>query len=120
MAAVARHWRTRATADMPQVVWSRAALRDLDRVLSFLADHSEPAAKRAAKMIDEATQLLTTHPEAGRPALDMPVEFREWVVKFGRGAYLIFYSFSDGNVVILALRHSRELGYSVRLPFPDL
>ncbi len=104
---------------MPQVVWSRTALRDLARVIDFVAEHSEKAAQRAAKLIDEAAHLLTIHPEAGRPALDMPSEFREWVVKFGRGAYLIFYRYADGKIVILALRHSRELGYSFRPPISE-
>jgi hypothetical protein len=38
-------------------------------------------------------------------------EFREWVIEFGSGAYLALYRYDGKEVVILAVRHGRELGY---------
>ena len=40
----------------------------------------------------------------------MPLEFREWVIEFGSGAYVALYHYGK-QVVILAVRHGREAGY---------
>ncbi len=37
--------------------------------------------------------------------------FREWVIEFGRGAYLALYHYDGEEVVILGVRHGRESGY---------
>lgn len=42
---------------------------------------------------------------------DMPLEFREWPVSFGAGAYVVFYRFDEVSVTILNVKHSREMGY---------
>lgn len=41
----------------------------------------------------------------------MAVEFREWPIEFGSGGYVALYRFDGKDVVILAVRHSREAGY---------
>ena len=38
----------------------------------------------------------------------MPLGFREWMIKFGRGAYIVLYHYDDKQVVLLTVRHSRE------------
>jgi plasmid stabilization system protein ParE len=57
-------------------------------------------------------KLLGKHPEMGRPVEELPVEFREWVIGFGAGAYVAIYRFDGKEVVILAVRHGREAGFS--------
>jgi len=47
----------------------------------------------------------------GRPADDLPAEFREFIVPFGSSAYIIMYRVEPGLVAILAIRHAREAGY---------
>jgi plasmid stabilization system protein ParE len=47
----------------------------------------------------------------GRPLEEMPTEFREWVIRFGNGAYVTLYHYDGKEVVILAIRHGREAGY---------
>jgi plasmid stabilization system protein ParE len=42
---------------------------------------------------------------------DLPPEFREWVIEFGSGSYVVSYRFDGSQVTILALRHGREAGY---------
>lgn len=41
----------------------------------------------------------------------MDSEFREWRIAFGDSGYLVLYRFQDARVVILAVRHGRELGF---------
>ncbi|HEV2214264.1 MAG TPA: type II toxin-antitoxin system RelE/ParE family toxin [Terracidiphilus sp.] len=96
---------------MPRLKWSPAALRDVERLHAFLASKSREAAGRAIKSIREGVRMLSTHPEAGRPFEDLPIEFREWVIEFGQGAYVVLYHFDGKEVVLLAVRHGREAGY---------
>jgi plasmid stabilization system protein ParE len=42
---------------------------------------------------------------------EMPPEFREWIIEFGHGAYVVLYHFDGKEAVILAVRHGREAGY---------
>jgi plasmid stabilization system protein ParE len=96
---------------MPRLKWSQAALRDLTRLHDFLAPKSRDAAKRAIRSIRQGVKALAKHPEIGRPADELPVEFREWVIEFGQGAYVALYHYDGKQVAILAVRHGREAGY---------
>lgn len=96
---------------MPRVKWSEHALRDVARLHDFLAARNRDAARRAIKTIRQGIKVLGKRPKIGRPLDELPMEFREWVVEFGSGAYVILYHCDGKNVVILAIRHSREAGY---------
>ncbi|OCC03939.1 plasmid stabilization protein [Labrys sp. WJW] len=91
---------------MPQVIFSPAAFRDLERLRAFLNSKSRLAAKRAAATI---IQTLAAHPEIGRPIPG--AEERELVITFGRDGYVALYRYDGDKVVILAIRHGREAGY---------
>jgi plasmid stabilization system protein ParE len=39
------------------------------------------------------------------------VDFREWVIEFGSGAYVVLYRYDGREIVILAVRHGREAEY---------
>lgn len=69
------------------------------------------AARRAIKAIRQGVKTLGKHPEVGRPVEELPPEFREWVIDFGRGAYVALYHCDGKEIVILAVRHGREVGY---------
>jgi plasmid stabilization system protein ParE len=96
---------------MPRLRWSQAALLDVARVRAFLAPKSRDAAKRAVKAIRQGVKVLGKHPEIGRPVEEFPLEFREWVIDFGHGAYVALYPYDGKQIVILAVRHGRESGY---------
>jgi plasmid stabilization system protein ParE len=96
---------------MPRLKWTPQSLRDVVRLHDFLAPKSGDAAMRAVKAIRQGVKLLGEHPEMGRPVEDLPEEFREWVIEFGSGAYLVLYRFDHREIVILAIRHGREAGY---------
>jgi len=96
---------------MPRLIWSQPALLDVARLHAFLVPKSREAAKRAIKAIRQGIKALGKHPEIGRPVEEMPLEFREWVIDFGSGAYVALYHYDGKQIVILAVRHGREAGY---------
>jgi plasmid stabilization system protein ParE len=81
------------------------------RLYRFLSPKSASAANRAVATIRASVKLLATHPEIGRSVEEMAPEFREWVIEFGQGAYVVLYHYDGHEVVILAVRHGREAGY---------
>jgi plasmid stabilization system protein ParE len=96
---------------MPRLIWSPCAQRDVARLHAFLELKNRDAAMRAVKAIRHGVHLLAAHPEVGRPADEMPPEFREWLIDFGNSAYIVLYRYDGGDVVILAVRHGSEAGY---------
>ena len=96
---------------MSRLRWSQPALLDVARLQDFLAPKSPDAAKRAVKAVRQGVKALSTHSEIGRPLEELPLEFREWVIEFGHGAYIALYHYDGKQIVILAVRHGREAGY---------
>lgn len=96
---------------MPPVKYSLEALRDLQRLKNFLALKSPMAAERAKKTIISSLRILEQQPYAGKAMRDMPEQFREWNIRFGKSGYIAFY-YTDKNIVtILAIRHQKEASY---------
>ena len=96
---------------MPHLIWSRLALLDVQRLYRFLADKNIDAAKRAIKTVRQGVKVLGHQPGIGRPVDDMPEEFREWLIDFGDSGYVARYRFNGETVIILAVRHQKEIGY---------
>ena len=96
---------------MPQLIWSPAALRDVQRLYRFLAEKNAEAARRAAKTIREAVQIIAQQPGIGRPADDMDPDYREWIIDYGDSGYVALYHYDGQEAVILAVRHQPEAGY---------
>jgi plasmid stabilization system protein ParE len=92
-------------------VWTPRALADLDPLHRFLAERDRDAARRAVRAMRAGMRLIEAHPEAGRPVDGMDPEFRERWIAFGRSGYLALYRLDGQRVVVLAVRHGRELGY---------
>jgi len=96
---------------MPRLKWSENALRELTRLYDFLSSKNRDAARRAIQAIRRGLKLLSGNPQIGRPIDELPPEFREWIVEFGQGAYVVLYRYDGKEVVLLAIRHGREAGY---------
>jgi plasmid stabilization system protein ParE len=96
---------------MPHLIWSPAALLDIQRLYRFLAAQHLDAAKRAVKLIRESVQIIAQQPAIGRPIEEMELEFREWPISFGDSGYVVLYRYDGKSAVILAVRHQKEVGY---------
>ncbi|HEX8168421.1 MAG TPA: type II toxin-antitoxin system RelE/ParE family toxin [Beijerinckiaceae bacterium] len=89
------------------VVLSARAERDVERLWAFLASRNPRAADRFLHEIERAYRSLGDFPERGRPVRG---RFRELVLPFGRGAYVLRYTVSAGRrtVVVVRVWHGRE------------
>ena len=96
---------------MPSVRFAPAAIRDLNRLSQFLRTKNPVAAKRAGEAITKAVQILGFQPQIGRTVEDMTDDYREWLITFGDSGYLARYRFDGEFVIILAVRHQKEVGY---------
>lgn len=96
---------------MPQVRFTHAALRDLERLREFLRPKNPAAAQRAAIAIKKTIQMLSQHPQIGRPVENMEPEYRELLIDFGDSGYIALYRLDGDLVTVLALRHQKECGY---------
>jgi len=96
---------------MSRLIWSAAALTDVQRAYRFLATKNVLAAREAVKTIRQSINILNQHPEVGRPIEEMEPEYREWPIPFGSSGYIALYRFDSLSVIIVALRHQREVGY---------
>lgn len=95
---------------MAQIVYSRNAIANLERVFAFLLEQDPQAAIASAAAIREAVGLLANHPMIGRR---IEGEIRELVISFGKTGYVALYRFLPmrEEVRILAIRHQRELDF---------
>lgn len=95
---------------MASVVYSRRALDDLERLLSFLAREDTSAAVRSAAAIRTGVSMLASHPLVGRIRHG---DIRELVISFGKTGYVALYRFVPhrAEVRVLGFRHQRELDF---------
>ena len=92
---------------MPQIILSAKAIRDLQRIRSYLRQFNEDTAQKAAVAIIETTNLLLTAPNLGKLLEDMP-EYRQLIAKFGAGTFTICYRLDFDSIIIVAIKHSKE------------
>lgn len=96
---------------MARLIYSRAALESLERLVDFLLDSDPAAALGTIDLIEGAVHTLEDHPLIGRPA---EAALRELLISRGRTGYVALYSFERAHdtVLVLAIRHQREAGYT--------
>lgn len=92
-----------------EIVWLPSAATDVARLREFIQEKNPQAAQRAASRIKDAVQILRENPEAGKPVEDM-VAFRDLVIPFGNGNYVLRYREELTRVVIVRVRHNKEEG----------
>jgi plasmid stabilization system protein ParE len=87
--------------------WSHEALVDLDRFAEFLdREHPSLAAIVATEIINKA-QVLSEHPELGRP-ISGRKEYRQIVLQVLGATYVFQYRFDGARLVMLRVFHARE------------
>ena len=96
---------------MTDLVYTDQALVDLERLSDFLLEADPQAAQDTAVLVFDALEILVQHPEMGRK---VHCGQRELVISRGRTGYLALYRFLPhiDCIVVLALRHQREAGYT--------
>jgi addiction module RelE/StbE family toxin len=94
-----------------RLIYSAQALTDLERLVDFLVESDPAAALKTVRLIEEAVTLLRNHPLLGHPAEE---GMRELIISRGQTGYIALYSFEAAHdaVLILAVRHQREVGYA--------
>lgn len=95
---------------MAHIIYSLRALADLERLTDFLQEENPTAAAQTVNLITEAVQILDNHLLIGRPAEQ---GLRELVISRGKSGYLALYSYEQeqDTVLVLAVRHQREVDY---------
>ena len=96
---------------MPRLIWSPAALLDVQRLYRFLAPQNPDAAKRAVRAIRQGLKVLEKQSGMGRPVEEMNDEFRDWIIDFGDSGYVARYRVDHDAVTIRAVRHQKEVGF---------
>jgi plasmid stabilization system protein ParE len=94
-----------------RVIYAPAAFRDLERLVDFLLADDRPRALEIVELMSGAIEMLAAHPLVGRAT---PEHLRELVISRGKTGYLALYDYDprSDTVLLLAIRHQREAGYS--------
>jgi addiction module RelE/StbE family toxin len=94
-----------------EVVYARHAFADLERLSDFLAENAPKAAIAAIDVIRDGIEILERHPLVGRSCEE---GLRELLISYGKSGYVALYSYEQRQdvVLVLAIRHQREAGYS--------
>jgi plasmid stabilization system protein ParE len=94
-----------------QVTWHEHAIVDLERLKEFISHHNKEAALKAARHIRAAVMHISIHPQLGKPVEGFP-DYREIVIPFGSSGYVVRYRILSDAVLIIAVKHGREAGFS--------
>ena len=96
---------------MARVEVSTGAFRDLERLFDFVAEADPTRALAHLSSVRSAFEVLADHPLLGQFAEDGR---RELVLSRGKYGYIAKYLWlpAEGVVLILAVRHQREAGYT--------
>lgn len=84
------------------IVYAPAAQKDLESLISFIAEDSPQNANLILDRIEEQIQLLATQPQMGRPGR-VP-QTRELIVT--NTPFIIPYQVKDEALIILRVYHS--------------
>jgi plasmid stabilization system protein ParE len=95
-----------------EVVYSRHAFADLERLADFIVKDAPKAAIAGIDIIRDGIEILERHPLIGRPCEE---GLRELLISYGNSGYVALYSYEQPHdvVLVLAIRHQREAGYSI-------
>ena len=92
---------------MAEIVWTKPALNDLDKIAEYIAVSNLVAARQLVKEVIAKVDMLEEHPESGRSVSELPsLNYRELYVKPCR----IFNKFEDNKAFTLhVMRHEQDL-----------
>jgi len=95
---------------MARISYAGRALSDLERISDFLTPEGVDAQLDTLDLIDEAVAILARHPLIGRLAEH---DLRELIISHGKTGYIALYSYEaeQDTILVLAIRHQREVGF---------
>lgn len=95
---------------MPELRFTGRARQDLLRLDAFLGDNDLPGTDETLALIVGALDVLRHHPFIGRAVRK---HIRELVISRGKTGYVALYEYREAadEVVVLAIRHQREVDY---------
>jgi plasmid stabilization system protein ParE len=85
----------------------RLALADLDRFAEFLQERHPSLSSIVAGAIVERAQILSQHPELGRP-IDGHEHYRQVILEVLKATYVFQYRLDGDRLVMLRVFHGRE------------
>ena len=90
------------------ILLSRDAVKDVERLRTFLHRANPDAARRALALIWTAVERLQEFPALGMPTEDPDI--RQIVVRFGASGYIVRYAILPDTTDVLITRvwHGRE------------
>jgi plasmid stabilization system protein ParE len=93
-----------------RLLWDHRALEDLERLADFLAKDDPDGAEATFDLIEEAVDVLASHPLIGRRVSG---ELRELMISRGESGYVALYQYYPAfdRVIVRAIRHQREAGF---------
>ncbi len=96
---------------MNSISYSQKALDDLYRLMDFMETVSPQTLPKMMNTIQTAIDQLAYMPEMGR--VSEFSQLRQLTIPFGRNAYFVLYDYQESHqhIDIVAMRHSRELGW---------
>jgi plasmid stabilization system protein ParE len=96
---------------MARVEVTERAIEDLERLFDFIAEEDPTRARKQLLSVRRALELLADHPLLGHEAEEGR---REVILSRGRYGYIAKYRWlpAEDVVLILAVRHQREAGYT--------
>jgi plasmid stabilization system protein ParE len=97
---------------MAKIIYSPNAVSNLERLYRFLADKNPDAALRTIRAVRDRLKMLSRFPRLGPVDPEQPDD-RELFIPFSAAGYVARYRTDGRTVVILAVRHVREAGYSM-------
>lgn len=81
------------------------AERDLVRLVDFLAEQSETAARRAGDAIKLGLRSLARMPTQARRIFD---DLHEFDIRFGKSGYVVQFRLEPDAVIVARIFHMRE------------
>lgn len=101
---------------MARLIWTEAALLDLDEIAEYVALDDSAAASRYVEKVFDRVERLEAHPKSGkRPPELQRTPYREVIVAPCR----IFYRIEDDAVYVLHVMRSEQLLRSYVLELRD-
>lgn len=98
---------------MVKVIWTDAAIQDLQEIGEYIAKDSPKYAEITISRLFEAPSILINHPKAGRIVPEFAIPFLRELIY---GSYRIVYKIiNEGRLDILTVHNSARLLSNIQL-----